>query len=76
MKTKRFWGGPSLYPHVIKELVQRVPQRSALCCQAAPLKNKVKNGFSSDISLLHFLDKCDAQRSFGGFDARSSELRF
>jgi hypothetical protein len=49
----------------------RIDQRSGLAsehhrsgplCQPAALKKKVKNPFSSDISLLHLLDESDASK--------------
>jgi hypothetical protein len=67
---------PPCIPQLIIEATLDVRLLPRKGCQAAPLKNKVKNGFSSDISLLHFLDNPDDKGVSCGFDARSSELRF
>ena len=48
-----------MYIHVIEEAVQRVTGIGAALCQSACLKTKVKNYFTSDISLLHLLDEFD-----------------
>ena len=50
---------------VIKKVVQRLTVMGAnLLCQLVCLKKKVKNHFTSDISLLHLLDEFDGLEDF------------